>query len=82
MHDKTFNGADPLAFDHDGDKRPGGSRPRASAARIPVLDLETGVISVLDGKAEATIDDIRFRRAGAQDLQVAGRPDLLPLIGR
>lgn len=28
-----FNGADPTAFDHDGDGRPGGSKPRRNRAR-------------------------------------------------
>lgn len=26
--DAPFNGADPASFDHDGDGRPGGSKPR------------------------------------------------------
>lgn len=34
-----FNGADPAAFDHDGDGKPGGSIPRK--ARAPKVDQAT-----------------------------------------
>lgn len=31
---EAFNGADPAAFDHDGDGEPGGSRPRRKKADV------------------------------------------------
>lgn len=83
----AFNGADPAAFDHDQDGRPGGSAPAAdagaaapndtNAVRLPFIDPASGALVLL---AEGEADDA-YRLATAIDVQIAGRPDLLPLVG-
>lgn len=74
-----FNGAPPAAFDHDGVDGPGGSKPRASAARIPFVEIEHGAIAVLTPE-DAARRGVGVRPATHQDLEIAGRRDLIPLI--
>lgn len=76
MSRKTpFNGAPEGAFDHDRDGHPGGGR--ASPARIAVVNLETGSIEVATPELARRTG---VRPARMQDLEVAGRRDLTPLI--
>lgn len=69
-----FNGADPAAFDHDGDGAPGGSLP--NPVRSAWIDLETGAVVVLSSEAAAWRGET-VRAATDQDLEIAGRRDLI-----
>lgn len=72
-----FNGAPPSAFDHDQKDGPGGGR--ASAARIAMVNLETASIEVMTPDQTKRVG---VRPATHQDLEVAGRRDLLPYLKR
>ncbi len=71
-----FNGAPETAFDHDGKNGPGGSKPRASAARTPFVDVEHGAIRVLTPEDARRLGAV-VRPATHQDLEIAGRRDLI-----
>ena len=76
MTDTPFNGAPAEAFDHDDDGKPGGSRP--NPVRIPAIDLAAGSVVLLTA-AQISRRGAAVRRASAQDLEIAGRRDLLDL---
>lgn len=76
-----FNGADPAKFDHDGDGQPGGSLAAdASAARVPYIAVDSGVLVLWDPAAADPLDPGLYKLATAQDVTVAGRPDLVDAV--
>lgn len=68
-----FNGADPAAFDHDGDGKPGGSKPQANTVTV-LVDGKIHKGTVSHGKAD-TYDAgevIEVTEAQAESLRAQG----------
>ena len=77
----AFNGANPADFDHDDDGKPGGGKPDANAVRVALVEVETGAILTTSQRTAARqVAAGTARKATAQDLEIAGRRDLLPLL--
>lgn len=77
MSETPFNGAPEAAFDHDGDGKAGGGKPK----RVPVVDLGSGLVETMTAaKARDAAAAGTHRLATRQDLRIHGRDDLLSLI--